>query len=158
MYDITSEDATHTWHEHLSILRQFADDFAAMDALADAITGGSTPPGPPPIDLRVQEMFAVRDTDGGIYLAGPGIWKNLSAEGWGAWERHLPPLAAPVNGAQRDWIKADCLSAGRNVWDAPTTSGIDGATYAASSILTSAERQAYYAAQGDTAASTDAEY
>lgn len=57
------------------------------------------------------ELFAVKDTDGGIYLAGPGIWKHLNGDQWGAWERFLPPVAAPVNAAQREWIKADCLSA-----------------------------------------------
>ena len=71
MYDITSEDATHTWHEHLSILRQFADDLAAMDALADAIIGGHTPP-PTQQEDYVYEL--VRNVDAGntIYQHGDG--------------------------------------------------------------------------------------
>ncbi len=43
MYDITSEDTTHTWHEHISIFRRWAGDWAAMDAVADAIIGGTSP-------------------------------------------------------------------------------------------------------------------
>lgn len=72
---------------------------------------GTPAPTPPPVaNVWEGEMFGVKDTDGGIYLAGPGIWKHLNGDEWGAWERFLPPLAAPVNAVQRDWIKADCLS------------------------------------------------
>ena len=87
---ITSDDS-HLWHCHISVYRRYAGDWAAMDAVAAAITGGTTPPGPPPIDWRVQEMFAVQDTDGGIYLAGPGVWKHLGPDEWDAWVRFLPP-------------------------------------------------------------------
>lgn len=40
---ITS-DPSHIWHDHISIFRRWAGDLAAMDALADAILGGTTQP------------------------------------------------------------------------------------------------------------------
>lgn len=77
--------------------------------VADAAAGGR--PGPPPTHWEVQEMFAVQDTEGSIYLAGPGVWRHLSGEEWEAWARFLPPLAAAVNGRQRDLIRGACFAA-----------------------------------------------
>jgi hypothetical protein len=112
----------------------------------NAMKGGGSQPGRDP-RWEVQDMFAVQDTDGGIYLAGPGIWKHLSGEEWGAWERFLPPLPFAVNGVQRDWIMNDCLSAGKATWNATVKSGIDGNEYAAGDVLSSTEKQAHEAAE-----------
>jgi N-acetylmuramoyl-L-alanine amidase len=91
------------------------------------------------VDPRLgQDMFAVRDTDGGIYLAGPGVWEHLSGEEWSAISRFLPPLASNVNAKQRDLIKTLMLSAGKNiapkVWDhsIPTVDDPDKASPAGS--------------------------
>lgn len=40
-YPVTSDDS-HLWHVHLSILRQYSNDTAALAKVADVITGGST--------------------------------------------------------------------------------------------------------------------
>jgi hypothetical protein len=46
-YAVTS-DSSHLWHIHLSVLRKYANDAAALQKVADVITGvssgGSTPP------------------------------------------------------------------------------------------------------------------
>jgi hypothetical protein len=42
-YAVTSDDS-HLWHIHLSILRKHATDAAALDGIAQVITGGGSPP------------------------------------------------------------------------------------------------------------------
>jgi hypothetical protein len=44
-YAVTSDDS-HLWHVHLSILRQYATDPAALDGIAQVITGGASTPTP----------------------------------------------------------------------------------------------------------------
>jgi hypothetical protein len=116
--------------------------------VADAMTGKREPPQQ---HWEAQEMFAVQDTEGGIYLAGPGVWKHLNGDEWGAWQRFLPPLAPAVNGVQRDWIRDVCVAmAAQNTWASPLNSRIDaGAQYAAGDILTATEADARAAATGD---------
>jgi len=42
-YAVTSDDS-HLWHIHLSILRQYCNDDAALQKIAQVITGSSAPP------------------------------------------------------------------------------------------------------------------
>lgn len=50
-YPVSSDDS-HLWHVHLSILRQYTEDDAALQAVADVITGSSG--GGPDMANRVQ--------------------------------------------------------------------------------------------------------
>jgi hypothetical protein len=68
-----------------------------------------SPQPPPTINGDADDMRALIDDGGAIYLFGPGIFKHLNGEGWNTWSR-FTGSAIRVNNRQRDIIKADCLS------------------------------------------------
>jgi hypothetical protein len=45
-YAVSSDDS-HLWHVHLSILRKYCNDAAALSGIAQVITGGGSQPQPP---------------------------------------------------------------------------------------------------------------
>jgi hypothetical protein len=66
-YPVTSDDS-HLWHNHLSVLREFADDYAALQGVADVITGRkSTNSGGDDMPKMVQLSFA------GELTISPGV-------------------------------------------------------------------------------------
>ena len=89
-----TSDSSHLWHVHLSSFRRFAGDVGAMDALADAILGGST--GGFLMALTDQQQAdiynvlmdmntrhgieSVRNVDdGAVYVLAPAGWVHVGA-------------------------------------------------------------------------------
>jgi hypothetical protein len=50
-----SSDSSHLWHIHLSILRKYANDSAALSGIASVITGGAGGAVPPPIPISTED-------------------------------------------------------------------------------------------------------
>jgi hypothetical protein len=72
----TSDD-THLWHIHISVLRQFVNDDAALDGIAQVITAGGSPAGPSggDDDLSAQDVEAINDNTNhntGMIVYGDG--------------------------------------------------------------------------------------
>lgn len=51
---VTSDDS-HLWHVHLSITRKYANDAAALDGIAQVITGGAASSVPPPLPMSSED-------------------------------------------------------------------------------------------------------
>lgn len=96
-YPVTSDDS-HLWHIHLSIHRQFANDWAALAPVADVIVGGpSTSTG------RSGEMIEIFTYGGGIYAwTGSSLW--LCPDIGYVWALQTSHLYAGDRGVVDDWF------------------------------------------------------
>lgn len=73
---ITS-DLSHLWHIHLSFYRWFANNAAAMQAIADVFTGVNTTE--PPTMLQQVRLFNVNQN----FDLTSGVWRTLGFRDWG---------------------------------------------------------------------------
>lgn len=67
-YPVTSDD-THLWHVHVSVLRAFSNDTAALSGVAAVITGGGAPTAPIEDDEDDDmKAFLLRDGSGTFWV------------------------------------------------------------------------------------------
>lgn len=75
-YPVSSDDS-HLWHVHLSILRAYANDDAALDGIAEVITGGKggAISSPDQLPEEVAGMLIQKQSDklGGLVIGGKAV-------------------------------------------------------------------------------------
>jgi hypothetical protein len=71
-HSATSDDS-HLWHVHLSILRQYSNDTAALSGVAAVITGGGAPAAPPSDEDDEMKAFLIRDGSGKFWIVAADL-------------------------------------------------------------------------------------
>jgi hypothetical protein len=107
----TSDDS-HLWHVHMSVHRESAGDWAALEPVAQVITGGGASPAPDPVPSLLEVGMFLLWTSGGVMLVGAGYSKGLDGEEY-AQAQHIPGIQTlDMSGNDRaaDLILSACMN------------------------------------------------